>query len=914
MLFPSFPQVSTSAVPPKPPPMSSLRCIWGRSIALVDNSGSTSGKRLKIAKDFIDKFLPENISFWNEKSSPPVPLDEAKWKSTGGTRPGCSYCRIPKEIDAIVFMTDGQIFDTSELAALAAGVGHVPVLFVLFSNSLLAGTPIEEINISVFMSHYSVAHTAAVCVDDGTGARILCAKGQWAETFFHLPDVTPSSVLRDYPYLDIDAFKAIPTVVMEKASGTVVHTGSGPVNIEEILGIDTRSDLVSAMGDTPPDSIKDIVRTIHAMGRMGELRNNLNRLLQSTNDVPGGQRDVHELVQRLAFSDPEALEEVRSEMARTSSAEHDNRDLTLFNQVYNLLMQVMHEVETCGNSATSLGRSNRANRAKSVGTRAELEELDWRNSPQVACVVSMEEGPGCLLLGSLEDTHSNTGDYALDQPLTAGQARRNAVFSAPCFLGMEDNIASRVESMGTHPLTRQVTSVCIPLVNLSTQKNRDAVYARLCEVFMGGRAMPHVWQIALSSMLAALETPAWEDIDRRNALEFMCHEILDNVVLPAGSRMCPGTRSLALGEAFEAVVGEEVVTQHCGVPEACVIARLLARFRPEFGKEYLKKCIQARIATCIPQTYRARLSQGHSAAYKAFVESICKTRSSSVSGKTVPIAGGEHALKSLEGILAPSDLDATTKFADQVLSPRERIIAPGHAAVVAATIRFITNPHISSSAAVDTVKNSSDVCRLEMAAGTAGEVPEDKCKFDLVSNRKESEFLAPFVTPNGPSVNFFTDPEEGVVINMVTGAPPNANEEELINHLREKRKEMMEKHYKTPPTGEVTRTSTCSSLHRAMSDHALRNSGLLDTPNAFVKTVVDHLIDRDSERAGNINGRSLEARAHALIPSLRSSMKRFPNCVWEPRVSLKARLRMEAALAGEEVPLPIKVDLAGEES
>ena len=421
-------------------------------------------------------------------------------------------------------------------------------------------------------------------------------------------------------------------------------------------------------------------------------------------------------------------------------------------------------------------------------------------------------------------------------------------------------------------------------------------------------------------MLAALESPTWDTPERRSVLEFMCREILDNVVLPAGSRMCPGTRSLKIGDAFEDVVGEDVVTQHCGVPEASVLARLLARFRPRTDKGFLKKCMQARIATSIPQAFRARLANARamkdarlaSGAEHVlrgdFIRSICETRSSSITGKTVPIAGGEHPLESLENLLAPSDLDSIEMFCDQVLAPGHSVIAPGHSVIVAETVRLITNPAISSSAAVDIVRKASEVCLLEMAAGTAGTTPCDKCKFKLCPKSEELPFAPPFITPFGPSVHVFYAPC-GKMIDMVDGAPPNLSPAELAEYIREKRKRLMAEHYKTPESGEVTRTSACSSLSRAMSDVALQMPHLLDDPARLVDRAVSVLIDRDSDRAGNVHERSLEARARALVPSLRTSMKRFSDPPKGQKVSLLTRLSMEMVLAGEEVPAPVRVEV-----
>jgi len=58
--------------------------LAGSSYAAVDNSGSTGGSRLSVAKAFVKAL---QVSLWNSTCPPPVPLRQVQWRSTGGTSP-----------------------------------------------------------------------------------------------------------------------------------------------------------------------------------------------------------------------------------------------------------------------------------------------------------------------------------------------------------------------------------------------------------------------------------------------------------------------------------------------------------------------------------------------------------------------------------------------------------------------------------------------------------------------------------------------------------------------------------------------------------------------------------------------------------------------------------------------------------
>jgi hypothetical protein len=178
-------------------------------------------------------------------------------------------------------------------------------------------------------------------------------------------------------------------------------------------------------------------------------------------------------------------------------------------------------------------------------------------------------------------------------------------------------------------------------------------------VFMNGLRMPHVWLVALSSILRTLERQDWakpEETPTGRLLSFMASQIMKHIVIPAGSRVSPGPQSLSIDAALTAIFRAEEATLHMTVGEMSVVLRLLHRFGAAgaISVADLKQAMQARIATAIPQSHRRWLQSRSSddvwadqspCSMAALISSIYDTRVSASSGRHVPIAGATHAAK-----------------------------------------------------------------------------------------------------------------------------------------------------------------------------------------------------------------------------------------------------------------------------
>ena len=291
----------------------------------------------------------------------------------------------------------------------------------------------------------------------------------------------------------------------------------------------------------------------------------------------------------------------------------------------------------------------------------------------------------------------------------------NAVFE-PTIVALE--IADRIEEMDASPLTRQRLSVCLPIVSLENPANRQAVYERLCLVSMNELSMPHIWLIALSSILCTLETQEWahpDTTDTGRLLQWLAHQILQHVPLVEGSRLSPTLRQ-PIDMALASLLQSDILLVHSSVEEASIILRLLHRFGAPaaFSHDDLRRSMQARIATSIPQTHRSWLQANTGLPWEdqgpgsvtALFTAVYQTRVDR-NGAHVAITGTGHVVESLDGLLVPSAAASVATLANQWGLSLQELVSPGLTLVVLGTLDRVTGPHVSSTAAVQAVQQAS---------------------------------------------------------------------------------------------------------------------------------------------------------------------------------------------------------------
>ncbi len=590
-------------------------------------------------------------------------------------------------------------------------------------------------------------------------------------------------------------------------------------------------------------------------------------------------------------------------VASRQATDATTRELRQPRAMINAALAFVTALETSGMSAASLGRlSNRAGRAKTI-SRTEvvpLAELGTDGAPHEVDLISLEEGPVALCLSVMTNTEDNTSDFALDQGLVVGQRDVNAVFE-PTLVSL--SIADRIEECDKSPLTRQSLSVCLPIVKLADNRNRKAVYQRLCLVFMNELAMPHVWLIALGSILRTLETRAWadpRDTPVGRLLSWFAGQILEHVVISAGNRLSP-TAALTVGQALTAMYQTDILTVHSSINEASTILRILHRFPAPaaISDAALRRSMLARIATGIAQSHRNWLQANHTAQWNdqgptslaALTTAVNDTRVTE-SGAHVPIAGTGRTVERLDPLLTPSDIIAVVAFVNELGVSVDDLMTPGLTLVVLGTLDRLTNPHVSSSQAVEVVR-AAPMVAAEMSAATAGTATLEDAR-DALHKRLAWAWvpvtpMSPFTTPYGPSVLWFYAPN-GAVINMTHGFVTSADEqaeapkemvERLTEHVRKVRGLLMQRYFATTATGSLIAGTILVPLQRAMVDeHAFGPQAANELADVeqrarFIHRAVQRVVGRRGDSIGNVHSESLEREAVVLLPSLVDTVNAF---------------------------------------
>ena len=839
-------------------------------------------------------------------------------------------------------MTDGMINDTARLARHANVTAHLPSLLVLFRSYRGASERVSSYNVSVVMAHFTAARTAAVVVVNErtqSNARIVAVKGDFTNSLPPPPPLTDELLLEECPLVSVAQLRMLPSrVYAPMALGTLPLEGGRTLRLDALLRHPS-FDVVTHLSEA---EFEDIARAYLARGDLPTWRARLNQwLVQVNNDATETitqqeqeSTGLHALIRRLGTTESaqerqavssQIQSAVREGALRTQEAEQQAREAARRPRaIINAALAAVTALESAGMNATSLGHlSNRASRARTISRNniATLADLNTEGAPEEEDLILYEVGHNALALRAMTDVDHNTSDEALNEPLRIGQYRENAIFE-PTIVSLE--MADQIEQMDASPLTRQRLSVCLPIVSLRDANNREAVFQRLCLVFMSERSMSHVWLIALSSILRTLEMESWADPESTptgRLLQWFAMEIMQYVELPVGSRLSPTTRQ-PINTALVALLQDEILTVHSSVMEASVILRLLQRFGgpAAFSNDDLRRSMLARIATAVPQSHRDWLQANAASPWLdqgpgslgALLSSLYRTRVDA-DGAHVPISGTEHLVESLDSSLTPSALRAISTFARAIGLGLDDMVTPGLTVVVLSTVESVTSPHVSSTAAVRLVQNASGLVASEMTAATAGTVVSAEEAMDAVRRRlawarTPLHPLSPFTTPFGPSVLWFYAPD-GTVSNMAEGYQiledevaenPESQLLHLTEHLRENRGRLMARFYGTQTTGAFSSETITLPLYREMADEYRETPPTVDLTSpeeasAFVHRVSQRLVGRSGTSAGNRHLEDIEREIAMLLPSLLESARSFGDiALTEPRpLSLIRRVQLE---------------------
>ncbi|KAJ4356805.1 uncharacterized protein N0V89_004842 [Didymosphaeria variabile] len=453
-----------------------------RKFFAVDDSGSTSGVRIKKEREFVEHIRnhqffnnKDAISLWGSQCDKPTTnFGKIEWRGRHG---GTSPAQVLKHSEALTkiqksevwfLVTDGQILDSGvhELANLAQqyNILNVPIVFLIVGNCGL--TP-EMTNISVGISFFAGAQDTLILFKDCQTGNIyvIATKGCFASlgeatgvqdlaSWTSLPKFTSEvELMKHFQSLEIKIPKA------ESRSGLPRGINLGPDWEEANKGpawVDL--DLLVQAGRLPDKDVFELLSeeafnnlavAYKIRGRIQEIRafiqaQKIEQLAPKLEDVAGAASIIAKLGLPEMTSEERKLVQEQLREAHAKNREHYQNAINNFagsleaqairnrNQLVDAALRTLTSIEAASFNAEILSRrSNRARRAEVVTTDSsvaiahlDLEGPAYRGYCLVCCgedeVMSI-----CLKAFDAEHIDDNTTDFALNFPLAAGSSTKN---------------------------------------------------------------------------------------------------------------------------------------------------------------------------------------------------------------------------------------------------------------------------------------------------------------------------------------------------------------------------------------------------------------------------------------------------------------------------------------------------------
>lgn len=908
--------------------------------AFVDNSGSTCGAVLKIETEFVRQFsrtegeAPPPVALWNTRCGQCIPFHMVDWVSGGQTEPACVVEKIPADSVAWLFLTDGEA-KPHKLAAEVHKIAHLSVVAAVVAHHHYGPYLVERIDISVPYAPYCASNDAVLLlVDqslfDQSTVRVVTAKGRWADHLATLgiavPEIDGSTTVSQLPRVSVAQLATLPvTAYSRRVPDTVVSSDGRTLNVKTFLEGDVAvavNDFRTLEADADAEAI---VRFAHGLGRIRDMR----RRLQQINDA------LHEECRELELKyfdeecramnlqssesgdpvgdliasmmkhsdDPGARRQfVRDVLDPGLTRTHDvaldaaRRARDAVRRVRGLVeagLAACTTMEMAGFTAAALSRSS--NRAKRAGTVSAyqllpMQKLDLDGAPDGRCSIMDEDGSVSIMMRTSDNVMDT--EHHIDCALVHGPVASKQI--TPYLVGIRDGYADKMERR-CRTLDNDVSTLSIPIVSLANPSNRDAVFKRLCVVFVGGATMPHVWQIFLSAidhLLANVEYAA-EGQPLHDPLAFMARQIMQHATAPALMRATHREGFAPLVRVYRNSIVHDVLLQQYPLLGTLCAARLLCRYGDLSDADAALVRDMAFVAVCrsIPQAHRTQATSLWTAIYK------CRTGSATVvpvAGRPVPIRldrlVDEQALALLRSLSGggggggPASLCAID-HPNMVVPLRNLVFA---------TIQRV-KPTDGAMAAIDAVLEEPSVNKLLtvhgafrkawLEADTTAPPPTVPDIQDLAAIHlgwADAPYVKspPFVTPLGPSVIEFRFGDEVVDVLLTEEEINTLDLDAMVVKIHERRDALFYTHYLTDERGNFVRRQTRNSpVHRAMRD-TWAIGGIHPEHPEFVKAVLKWIVDRG---IGNIHAPHLATAIRELISSL------VKVGVWEKPVTGKRR-------------------------
>ncbi len=887
----------------------------------ADTSYSMDGKLLKLEESLMKSITPNGkVITWSTAAKQPRRVSETKLVADGCTEPSKFFEMMNGNADIFILATDGEV-DSSNVRKMTenTSANHIPCLLIIMQSGCIEPSKfdVSESNISVLFPAFASSHDAAILICNGnTTPYLITAKGIFEEYLPRTPELDSGIMLNKFPQVPVEKLHSLPVYQYPKVSkGTFIINDGRTVNTEEFLKIST----IEIMSEFSQEDITGILRMLHLQGNLREARkmfNNFNSKVtqqqharvESSTDTDSIQYQIQQL-HRMSRDSPEATV-IRDNIRQQLTSGRERKNVTATNAaskmkivralIQHALAMITH-LEDAGHSASAL--SNRAKRADKVDTASmDLTDLDTDGAPLNECPITMDDDTVVAVMCiKMDDPESNTRDFSLNFPLCTVD---NAGLICNGIIGVE-----AADQITTNPFTREPIDF-IPIVKL-TPTNKKEVYIRLCNIFMGGYSMHHVWSIAITAFVKTMSTQEWAAPGTiiNDCLKFMINEIMNTINAPGGTIVNPGETALLKDVIAQAIVSP-VMQMHypiMGVIIAMELNNICPSSKVPITLDVQKNAMTSRLHAMIVQRYLDYLKKGGKVNASLLWTKIFDVRVDD-NGIFQPIIGTHKILTSFSGILPIKVQDALDAWVHPSNAMgADSLIVPVTTIVITTTLKCVT-PLMASARAVDEVAKHENVATAFDALTVGVLTPDEAMSFSFFKWFAMRDYpiskLPPFSTSgaSAPVLYFYTG--DGVIINMAEDSKyfkctPKNEEEwmEFTEIIRTRRASLLDT-YQGFNHGTFNRNTNATTLHRDMAN--VRASGVDPLSDEFGPTVVQTILGK---RCGSINSANLEKHIAMLVPTLMQvPCYTTHNLTQETSSPLMTRLKIEV---GDQIPSKI---------
>ena len=487
----------------------------------IDNSGSIAGKILQqeislASALFFPKEFINHAVFWNTG----VKVRPTQIGSTGGTSPKCIFDNAESkkmfaDCDVVLFMTDGEI-EPNEVTEFSNRLKNYlnKYLFicVFVSNKRIN---FNEFNVSVMAPMMVGPNVLCLYYDvNCQNFYVLASKGEIARKYPG-PTKLELTCMSTFDIKDLSNIEISKTNV--PANCLVIEETTDQYMVVDLNDVDKCDILI----DITARAWEVLIRHAVVAGTLDKIRGLVSKTRNheimiekqkcqtdfSFDYITKREDLTDQMAKAYSENDTERqktykllLDEIRDEVRKEELAytEFVKKRLDMVRGKWEFVRNILHNFEST-DSKFSLNNfvfgSNRANRAKTVDE--DLGDLDERltfdTSPEIECVVHMDNGPAVLWLNKSDDMEYAASDFCINFPLAHYPALQNIFVNNPvCGDCAKHYLKYAKTSVYRQPLTTFIPVNWDTTINISYAQN--VLYRVLC----GNKQLHHVKMLLLS--------------------------------------------------------------------------------------------------------------------------------------------------------------------------------------------------------------------------------------------------------------------------------------------------------------------------------------------------------------------------------------------------------------------------------